>query len=176
MDKNNITKEYSNGEVTIVWQSAKCIHSGNCVKGNPDVFHPKEHPWIKPEASPTEKITSAIDKCPSGALTYYLNKKQVMENYETLIEAINDLKTKGYTEDFNLKQNCIECRDGKFKIFHNEFHIDRAIRFDVDTDPADQSILYAISSDKHNLKGLLVNGYGIYTEDISNEMIEKLKY
>lgn len=176
MDKNNITKEYSNGVVTIVWQSAKCIHSGNCVKNNPDVFQPKEHPWIKQDASSTEKITTTIDKCPSGALSYYFNKKQLTNNYSNLIEAINDLKSNGYTEDFNLKQNCIECRNGQFKVFHDEFHIDKTFRFDVDTDPADQSILYAISSDKYNLRGLLVNGYGIYTEDISNEMMKKLRY
>lgn len=99
-----------------------------------------------------------------------------MENYISLSDAINDLKAKGYTEDFNLLQNCIECRERNFKIFHNEFHIDQVFRFDVNTDPGDQSVLYAISSDKHNVKGLLVNGYGIYTEDLSNEMLEKLKY
>lgn len=75
MDKNNITKEYSNGEVTIVWQSAKCIHSANCVKNNPDVFQPKTQPWIKPEGSSTEKIISTVSLCPSGALTYYMNEK-----------------------------------------------------------------------------------------------------
>jgi len=74
MDKKNITKEYTNGEVTIVWQSGKCIHSGMCVKNNPAVFHPREKPWIKPEASTSEEIMSAIDKCPSGALSYYKNK------------------------------------------------------------------------------------------------------
>jgi hypothetical protein len=94
----------------------------------------------------------------------------------SLSEAIEDLKAQGYEEDFNLKQNCIECRNGQFKIFHDEFHIDQAIRFDVDTDPADQSVLYAISSSRYNLKGVLVNGYGIYTEEISDEMMEKLRY
>ena len=75
MDKDNITKHYTNGEVTIVWQSGKCIHSGNCVKNNPDVFKPREKPWITPEASTTEAIISAVDKCPSGALTYFMNEK-----------------------------------------------------------------------------------------------------
>ncbi|MEN9909944.1 MAG: hypothetical protein RLZZ540_3103 [Bacteroidota bacterium] len=74
MDPKDITKEYTNGEVTIVWQSAKCIHSANCVRHNPDVFHPKEKPWIIAEASTTEKIIDTINKCPSGALTYFLNK------------------------------------------------------------------------------------------------------
>ena len=73
MDKKNITKHYSNGEVTIVWQSGKCIHSGNCVKNNPDVFQPKSSPWINPEGSSTEKIISTVNKCPSGALSFFMN-------------------------------------------------------------------------------------------------------
>lgn len=74
MNPKDITKEYTNGEVTIVWQSAKCVHSANCVRNNPDVFQPKEKPWIKPEGSTTEKIIDTVKKCPSGALTYFLNK------------------------------------------------------------------------------------------------------
>lgn len=74
MDPKDLTKEYTNGEVTIVWQNAKCIHSANCVRNNPDVFQPKEKPWIKPEGSTTEKIIDTVNKCPSGALTYFLNK------------------------------------------------------------------------------------------------------
>ncbi|MCB0649597.1 MAG: (4Fe-4S)-binding protein [Saprospiraceae bacterium] len=69
MDKNNITKEYSNGEITVVWQSGKCIHSGNCVRNLPEVFQPKEHPWIKIEAADSEAIINAVAKCPSGALS-----------------------------------------------------------------------------------------------------------
>ena len=76
MDKNNIKKEYTNGEVTIVWQSGKCIHSGNCVRNSPAVFKPKEKPWVNPEAASTEEIMTTIDKCPSGALSYYLNQKE----------------------------------------------------------------------------------------------------
>ena len=75
MDLKDLTKEYTNGEVTIVWRSGKCIHSGNCVKNNPDVFKPKEKPWIIPENSTTDKIIATVDKCPSGALSYYLNAK-----------------------------------------------------------------------------------------------------
>ena len=73
MNPEDITKEYTNEEVTIVWQSGKCIHSANCVRNNPDVFQPKEKPWIKPEGSTTEKIIDTVKKCPSGALTYFLN-------------------------------------------------------------------------------------------------------
>ena len=74
MDPENIKKEYTNGEVTVVWQSGKCIHSCNCVRNNPDVFQPREKPWIKIDGSSTEKIIDTVKKCPSGALTYYENK------------------------------------------------------------------------------------------------------
>jgi len=98
-----------------------------------------------------------------------------MENYSNLIEAINGLKKEGYVEDFNLKRDCIECRDGHYRIFHNEFVIDKYFRFEDDTNPEDQSIIYAISSKKYKLKGILINAYGIYSDPITNEMLDTLK-
>jgi hypothetical protein len=97
-----------------------------------------------------------------------------MESYETLSEAILALKQQGYTEDFNLKENCLECIAGRQELLQHEFNIDKSFRFDVNEDPSDQAVLYAISSEMHSMKGLLVNGYGIYSDDTSNEMLEKL--
>ena len=74
MDANNLRKEYTNGEITVVWQSGKCTHSANCVRNNPDVFQPKESPWIKIDGSSTEKIIETVQKCPSGALTFHKNE------------------------------------------------------------------------------------------------------
>lgn len=75
MDKTNITKHYSNGEITVVWQSGKCIHSGNCVKNLPQVFNPRVKPWVSIGSASTAEIISAVHTCPSGALTI-LNEKQ----------------------------------------------------------------------------------------------------
>lgn len=75
----DITKKYSNGEVTIVWRPAICQHSTICWKhstGLAEVFNPMEKPWIKPEAAPTEKIIDQVKKCPSGALTFYMNSEE----------------------------------------------------------------------------------------------------
>jgi uncharacterized Fe-S cluster protein YjdI len=72
----DITKEYSNGEVTVVWKNSLCTHSANCVKGLPDVFKPKESPWVKIEGTTTEKIIEQVKKCPSGALSFYLNAEK----------------------------------------------------------------------------------------------------
>ncbi|SRX74943.1 (4Fe-4S)-binding protein [Aequorivita antarctica] len=72
--------KYSNGEVTVVWKPNLCIHSANCVHGLPEVFKPKEKPWIKAENASTEKIIKTIGNCPSGALSYFMND---MENTES---------------------------------------------------------------------------------------------
>jgi uncharacterized Fe-S cluster protein YjdI len=69
-----IKKEYSNGEVTIVWRPSICQHSGNCARGLPKVFKPKERPWVDPLAATTEQIINQVNKCPSGALSFYMNK------------------------------------------------------------------------------------------------------
>ncbi len=69
MDKNNIKKEYTNGAITIVWQSGLCTHSANCVRNLSSVFKPKEQPWIQMENASTEEIIAAVAKCPSGALS-----------------------------------------------------------------------------------------------------------
>lgn len=99
-----------------------------------------------------------------------------MENYSNLIEAIAGLKKQGYTEDFNLKKNAIIPGSGTYEIFHDEFVIDKYFRFEGDTDPGEQSIIYAIHSLKYNIKGILINAYGIYAESLSNEMIGKLHF
>ena len=66
-------KEYTNGEITVVWNHRKCIHSTNCFKGLRQVFDPKNRPWVTIDAASSEEIMSTIDRCPSGALSYYKN-------------------------------------------------------------------------------------------------------
>lgn len=76
MDRNNITKNYSNAEITVVWQSGKCIHSGNCVRNLSNVFNPGERPWIKMTNAKTSEIIATVEKCPSGALSFFHNKEK----------------------------------------------------------------------------------------------------
>ncbi|UKJ06603.1 (4Fe-4S)-binding protein [Solitalea lacus] len=76
MEKQNLKKEYTNGEVTVVWQNAKCIHSGICFKGLPQVFDPRRRPWISILGADTQKIIDQVKRCPSGALSYYMNGKK----------------------------------------------------------------------------------------------------
>ena len=67
------TLKYTNNEVTVVWKPKVCIHSTVCWKGLIEVFDPREKPWIKMGEATTEKIIDQVKKCPSGALSYFMN-------------------------------------------------------------------------------------------------------
>jgi uncharacterized Fe-S cluster protein YjdI/CDGSH-type Zn-finger protein len=82
----DIIKHYTNGEVTIVWQPSKCIHSTVCFRGLPGVFDPRRRPWITPEGVASEAIIDQVKKCPSGALSIAdiaAKQKPIMENQAT---------------------------------------------------------------------------------------------
>jgi uncharacterized Fe-S cluster protein YjdI len=74
MENEESAKEYSNGEVTVIWKPRVCQHAGECVKGSPTVFRPKEKPWISVDQASTDEMIATIKKCPSGALTYRMNE------------------------------------------------------------------------------------------------------
>ena len=97
------------------------------------------------------------------------------ESYGTLSETINGLKKEGYTLDFNIRQECLVCSITNTVLSPDDFEIDKVYRFEGMSNPDDQAILYAISSPKFDVKGVLVNGYGISADDATDAMIEKLK-
>ena len=68
--------QYNNEDITIHWDQSKCIHAGVCVRSLPNVYNPKERPWIKIENASSEELKAQIDKCPSGALSYTLNNNK----------------------------------------------------------------------------------------------------
>ena len=94
-----------------------------------------------------------------------------MYNYETVSEAVNELKKRGFNLDFNLQENCIICHEDKFDV--NDFEITEVYRFEGNSDPSDEAVVYAIGS-VNGKKGVLVNGYGISADAMSSEMAKKL--
>jgi len=91
--------------------------------------------------------------------------------YDTVSEAVNGLKKRGYTLDYNLGENCLVCHGDKYDL--DDFEIVEVYRFEGNSDPADEAVVYAIESVKGE-KGILVSGYGISAEGVSAEMAKKL--
>ena len=96
-----------------------------------------------------------------------------MPAYDTVSQAVNDLKKRGYTLDFNLKASSLECQGKEFD--PKDFEITEFHRFEGNSDPGDESVVFAIES-KNGLKGVLVNAFGIYSEPLSDEMVKKLSF
>lgn len=92
----------------------------------------------------------------------------------TLSEVLNQLKDRGYTTDFNLRANCLVCHGNSLEIHPGDFKVDKYYRFEGESNPDDEAIVYAISSAKHNIKGTLVNGYGISSDPLTDEMVSAL--
>lgn len=89
---SEIIKNYTNGEVTIVWKPKSCIHSAICVNGLPQVFRPKDKPWIEVSGASTEELVEQVKKCPSGALSYFMNDESDEEavQLETKVEVMKN--------------------------------------------------------------------------------------
>ena len=121
--EKEIVKEYSNGDLTVVWKPQKCIHAAECVKALPEVYNPEAKPWIKAENASTTALKDQIAKCPSGALSYYIageenqeaaaleTKVEVMANGPLLIYGTLHVKDKDGKEEIKNKTTAF-CRCG----------------------------------------------------------------
>ncbi|WP_339755336.1 (4Fe-4S)-binding protein [uncultured Winogradskyella sp.] len=68
---------FSNEEITVTYKPRCCANAGICAKQLSNVFRNSVIPWIDLEGAQTDAIINQVNKCPSGALQYYLNQKDV---------------------------------------------------------------------------------------------------
>ena len=109
--------------------------------------------------------------CKTGVYANFGVNYPTMYNYETVTAAVNGLKERGFTMDFNLAENCLVCRASDLRV--TDFEIVEVYRFEGDTDPADEAVVYGVDGGEHG-RGILVTGYGISAEGMSTEMVKKL--
>ncbi len=93
--------------------------------------------------------------------------------YATVTEAINELSRRGYTIDFNLPEHVQKFESGAYS--PSDFRIAGVYRYEGETDPADEAVVYALES-KAGLKGLLVSGYGSAAGRGPAAILKKLRH
>ncbi len=96
-----------------------------------------------------------------------------MKDYGTLWQAINRLKIEeGYIYDFNLiDEHLALSKEEKYK--NEEFEVDKILRFEGMSNPDDNAILYAITTNDLK-KGILIDGYGVSGGQVSRDMMQRL--
>jgi len=95
-------------------------------------------------------------------------------SFDTVTEALQWLNNEGFSHDFNLDEDCIRFNNNTQAMSPDEFSIEYVFRFEGETDPGDEDIVYGIVSDVYNLKGVLTSAFGIYADALSADMIKKL--
>lgn len=99
-----------------------------------------------------------------------------MTTYNNLVEATNDLMKRGYTENLSLEGDTVDDKDKKIQMTPDDFEIDEFHRFEGASNPSDMSIVYAVTSRKYNLKGVLINAFGTYANSSSSAIEAKLHH
>jgi hypothetical protein len=98
-----------------------------------------------------------------------------MQTYDTVVAALTGLKARGYTIDFNISFDKIICaEDHKIELNPNEFEIVEVYRFEGETNPSDEDVVYAVEAKHSNLKGTVTSAFGMYADEVSTEMTRKL--
>ena len=97
-----------------------------------------------------------------------------MESYDTVVAALNGLKKRGYTTDFNISFDKLICTETNVCLDPHEFEITEVHRFEGETNPSDEDVVYAVESKDGKIKGTISSAFGPYADSISNAMIQKL--
>src|SRR5256885_13239759 len=61
------TRTYEKGDLTVFWDSTRCIHTGICLRSLHSVFNLKNRPWVNLDDGDVEQIIATVEKCPTGA-------------------------------------------------------------------------------------------------------------
>jgi CDGSH-type Zn-finger protein/uncharacterized Fe-S cluster protein YjdI len=61
-------RRYTGQALDITYDTRRCIHAAECVRGLPAVFDTARRPWILPDAASAEQVAAVVARCPSGAL------------------------------------------------------------------------------------------------------------
>lgn len=96
-----------------------------------------------------------------------------MTHFTTLTEAMQDLQSRGYTEEFAPEKDHLKVTSqDNVRYYSTDFKVDEFHRFEGISDPGDEMTLYAISCN-NGAKGLFVAAQGTYSNEASPELMTK---
>ena len=97
-----------------------------------------------------------------------------MRTYETLVDALDDLRKRGYDADFELQSECLYCNNLDLRLYEEEFHLDEVYHFQGNSNPDNNAVVYALTSPT-GVKGTVVDGCQASSQNTGFEMAKKLQ-
>jgi hypothetical protein len=96
------------------------------------------------------------------------------KNLNTMVDCVNSLVLQGFSEDFKAREAGLESLSTKRMYHPDEVKILNFYRFEGESDPADNSILYAIET-TDGKRGTLVDAYGPYADSKVTKFINQVE-
>lgn len=93
--------------------------------------------------------------------------------YNDLADAVESLKEKGFDHTYELGEDCITCKELDVEYTTEDLTIIESHTFNQNTDPGNESSVYAIESDS-GVKGILIMSYGMYVDREKAKLIDQL--
>ena len=96
-----------------------------------------------------------------------------LNKYDTVVDALNNLKAQGYHHSFKVRDNEAVCLETKEKIKAQDMEIVEFHRFEGDTDPGDMAIIYVVECE-NGINGCIVDAYGMYSDGALNAFLNQV--
>ena len=97
-----------------------------------------------------------------------------VNHYETIIEALEKLKKKGYKYSFKIENEKATCIETNEKVTPENMLIVEYHRFEGETDPSDMAVIFVVEcSNGHN--GCIIDAYGTYSNETISNFLKKVK-
>ncbi|HUH33947.1 MAG TPA: hypothetical protein VLZ28_08325 [Daejeonella sp.] len=95
-------------------------------------------------------------------------------NYLSMLDAVNALRERGYTYDFDFQNACLHCDLISEKFQSDDLKITEYYRFEGMSNPDDNTVVYAIESNQGQ-KGILIDAYGAYADEHKAAFIKNIE-
>jgi len=116
-------RQYTNGEITVFWKPAKCVHATTCFRELIEVYNPGRRPWVDMSAASTQRIIEVTDKCPTDAILWKYNKDLSEDELNARTSASEEVNPETLTADLETKPAKVTIMkdgpivvEGKFKV------------------------------------------------------------
>jgi hypothetical protein len=97
-----------------------------------------------------------------------------VHHLETIAEAVDRLTRDGYTDDFRAEKEGLR-QVGTGAIFAPEsLCVDEVVRFEGETDPGSEAIVFALRHEESGARGTFVTTYGARLDPAEAEMVRRL--